>query len=276
MNRKLLSGIGLVAVFGVAALIAFSLGIRLSTEPSLATSEDSASVSDTSDIPAQTEPKVLESSALEIEPANEVVQTDFAFEPGVESISSNVEQARGPQDGVKVHGSWTIEVTELDGRLVSRTEFDNALTSLGKQSLSKFLAHDAVPGKWRLWLSGQSVGSSPCTNNSGDIVSCQLWEVPATDPTVADNPHVGPLTVEAPTSGPNTDKLVISGSVPVQRSTNIDIVQTDVLQCNTSSTPADFETCQGPFTQFTWKLLDTPVAVLENQVVNVTVVISFS
>src|SRR2546423_15522419 len=42
---------------------------------------------------------------------------------------------RGQQEGIKVHGHWTIEVRNPDGTLVTHREFENALTSLGAYSL---------------------------------------------------------------------------------------------------------------------------------------------
>ena len=35
--------------------------------------------------------------------------------------------AKGTQEGIKVHGHWTIEVRNPDGKVVTHTEFENAL-----------------------------------------------------------------------------------------------------------------------------------------------------
>jgi hypothetical protein len=36
------------------------------------------------------------------------------------------ERATGPQEGIKVHGHWVIEVRNPDGKVATRREFENA------------------------------------------------------------------------------------------------------------------------------------------------------
>ena len=57
----------------------------------------------------------------------------------------------GSTEGIKVHGHWTIEVRDPDGSLVSRTEFDNALSG-GTSRLPKVLARVYTIGLWGVKL----------------------------------------------------------------------------------------------------------------------------
>src|SRR5687767_7580490 len=45
----------------------------------------------------------------------------------------------GPKEGIKVHGRWTIDIRNPDGKLVSRRDFKNALTANGGAFLGRFL-----------------------------------------------------------------------------------------------------------------------------------------
>jgi hypothetical protein len=62
--------------------------------------------------------------------------------------------ARGQQEGIKVHGHWTIEVRNPNGTLVTHREFENALTPSGGLCLSFILTRNGTPGLWRIHLGG--------------------------------------------------------------------------------------------------------------------------
>ena len=47
-------------------------------------------------------------------------------------------------DGIKVHGHWTVTVTNPDGSVDAVHEFDNDLTETGKEALGALLARDIV------------------------------------------------------------------------------------------------------------------------------------
>ncbi len=64
------------------------------------------------------------------------------------------EEPRGPQEGIKVHGDWTIVIRNPDGSVALRHEFKNAL-AVGFNAdrlLAQFLAGDMVPGHWGILL----------------------------------------------------------------------------------------------------------------------------
>ncbi len=69
---------------------------------------------------------------------------------------------RGNHEGIKVHGHWTIEVKNPDGRLVSHTEFENALVQpSGAATLAQTLLGKIVPGGYLVTLAGSNSQFSP-------------------------------------------------------------------------------------------------------------------
>jgi len=84
------------------------------------------------------------------------------------------------------------------------------------------------------------------------------------------------LLVEVPDSGVNADKLVLSGSITIANTTQIISVGTHYLKCNTSTSPVDALACSGPAATITHTNPSPWIDVQAGQVVNVTVVISFS
>ncbi|NQW20110.1 MAG: hypothetical protein HQ477_05210 [Chloroflexi bacterium] len=253
MKAKLLTGSGLVALIAVASLIAFNIGSRSLVEPLLG-----ATVAH-------------EISVAGMEEPIEVLMSDITTNPGAELLSSVAGQPNGTDEGIKVHGRWTIEVTEPDGKLVSLNEFDNALTTSGGETLANFLAHVWSVGKWQVELGGNA-----CAIGSGSPANCVLVEPPYVNGNISNLPHYfDSLTVTSPTTGVNSGKLVLTGSATVANDTVINSVSSAVIGCAPSVAPADAN-CPGSYLPFTAKTLSPTVAVLGNQVVNVTVVISFS
>ena len=64
----------------------------------------------------------------------------------------NVAQSPGPTgpngatEGIKIHGRWVIEVREPGGKLLSRHEFDNALTDDGADLLAQMFTRQRIAG----------------------------------------------------------------------------------------------------------------------------------
>ncbi len=254
MGKQLVLGLALVAFLGVAAAIALVIEPR---SDGAATTAEIAAITD--------------------ETANEVVPAEDSAvvpeESGSELVSNASGGPDGVNDGIQVHGRWTVRVTEPDGTLVSLTEFDNSLDSQwGAQILSNFLAHVWSPGVWRIRLLGSD---RPCNTGSA-LQECEIWELPSSDFTVSNSDwRFGELSVTAPTSGPNDGALVLSGTATVANATTITDVETGVRGCAPSVAPADAD-CGGSILTFTSKTLSPGVPVLSGQAVNVTVVISFS
>ncbi len=245
MREQLVLALATVVVIGAIAVIAFAVTGR------------------SNDIGAAPEAAALSGAEAEV--------IAPLTEPGL--VSSEGPGAGGLNDGIEVHGRWTVEVTEADGRFVSLTEFDNSLDSQwGERILSNFLGHVWSPGVWRIRLLGSV---RPCETGSASQ-ECEIWELPSSDFTVSNSSwRFGDLSVTAPDSGPNDGALVLSGTATVANATTITDVETGVRGCAPSIAPADAD-CGGSILTFTSKTLSPGVPVLAGQAVNVTVVISFS
>jgi hypothetical protein len=185
------------------------------------------------------------------------------------SAAARAKPSGGQAEGIKVHGQWTIEVRNPDGTLASRTDFHNDLdTTTGSSILSLLLARQATPGYWFVFLY-ESSSSGPCLNFLNAQAPCMLSE-PSTNFSGSDSTN---LTVTSPTSGANAGKVVLAGMVTAERNATIDGVVTQVLRCPATGSPST--PCSGPIHTFT---IGHPpaVSVVTGQIVQVTVVISFS
>ncbi len=240
MGKQLVLAVALVVALGAIAAISFTIGTR---------SADTAGVSES----------VSLSGTDGIVPLNnqpEVVRSD-ADQPGT------------PAEGIEVHGRWKIEVTEPDGRFVSLTEFDNVLVGSGIANLGKILGRQGSTGEWSITVSSPT--GQPCNSTGGSEISCLIREVGTSFPNIFSN-----LVVDVPISGVNRDAVVLSGSITVANSTSITHVGTKLAVCPSSSAPDDFVLANCNTQPFTNKELADAVSVIEDQIVNVTVVISFS
>jgi hypothetical protein len=97
--------------------------------------------------------------------------------PAGQPATASERQPKGAHEGIKVHGHWTIEVRNPDGKLVSHTEFENALVQpQGAQALVDMLLGYAVPGGYEILLSnGTGALNGPCTPITlVPITSCHL------------------------------------------------------------------------------------------------------
>jgi hypothetical protein len=99
--------------------------------------------------------------------------------PANSSVSSGEETpAKGAQEGIKVHGHWTIEVRKPDGAVDKHVEFENGLClstggggtiagnsgfSGGDFAIATLLTNVSVPGGWEIFLGSPTIpsGSSP-------------------------------------------------------------------------------------------------------------------
>ncbi len=76
----------------------------------------------------------------------------------IESVSASTDGALDDDAAIKVHGVWTIDVLDGSGHLVTRREFENALTSRGSEFLASFLASSSTSGRWRIVLDNITTG----------------------------------------------------------------------------------------------------------------------
>jgi hypothetical protein len=179
------------------------------------------------------------------------------------------ERPRGTTEGIKVHGHWTIDIKNADGSLVSHHVFENSLTPFGASALTQILARTRVTGVWEVGLKpGTSGLRKPCpTHHSG---TCLIGESGA---------QFNTLTVSVPASGPYAGKLVLSGNATAEAEGDVVEVYTTLGLCPATDLPAACATGQKGGTEdlpFTSHSLPTPIVALANQIIQVTVVISFS
>jgi len=73
-------------------------------------------------------------------------QGESAFVPTPTSVGQPVAATDegAASEGITVHGRWMIEVRDPDGTMVSRTEFDNALTTSGATAMRDLITGSAT------------------------------------------------------------------------------------------------------------------------------------
>ena len=175
------------------------------------------------------------------------------------------------REGITVHGHWTIEISDPDGELVERREFDNALVPGGLVALAKVAAGLQTSGVWWVDLDHGGSPGKPC---AGGASPCRIIESAA-----GGGGHIFPtLTVSVPDTGPNTGKLVLSGTATADNDTVISFVQTTLSLCDPAAAPST--DCiggsnVGNFT-FTQATVSPAVSVVSGQQILATVVITFS
>ncbi len=188
--------------------------------------------------------------------------------PAAQAGSPAQDEAQG--DSVHVHGDWTVEGLEPDGRVASRHEFKNALLSGGKEALGKLLGRDNGMGLWTIVITSDSpldASQKPCTAGL-DPSYCSISE-----PTSA-----------VPASGVNTKNLEVQnlftgvrlkGNVTADRTGALNRVQTNMALCLASVAP-DNPCNQISDIFFSSRTLATPITFEEDQIIQVTVDITFS
>jgi hypothetical protein len=188
-----------------------------------------------------------------------------AFAQTPVAVPASQTAAGAGQEGIKVHGEWTLTVRNTDGTVAARHEFKNALyPGGGDKILAQLLTGTVVAGQWSVALFASS--ATACNANNAP---CTIVESPS--PNAANSRD---LTRSIPTSGPDAGKLVLRGSVRVPSNATITIVQTELSSCAPSTPPGS---CVSAFNVgFTQKVLTTGVPVAQDQLVEIKVVISFS
>ena len=216
---------------------------------------------------------------------------------GVQSGNPAAKPNGGPNEGIKVHGHWVIEVRNPDGSLAAHREFENSLATTagdnGGGVLAALLGGAITPGSWSVVLSplgGQprfvvtpanSTASTWCSSASAMATEGQITcftGLAVTPPVVSASQGTitgSTLTLAGTFIVPNV--FPISG-VPSQ----VGYVETDTFLCAPTDTSAQcFNGGYLGYFMFTSRNLDgmgtdpIPVPVNIGQSVNVTVTISF-
>jgi len=182
-----------------------------------------------------------------------------------------LESQGDPQEGIKVHGQWTIEVFDPDGKLAAHREFENALTPEGANQLVKVLGRQREVREWRVSFGELTTITSatgtdtfvgelgPCLSSNSSPIQCNLDEF-----TDFGSNSFDTLKMRVPTVDANANKLELTGFAIIQRDGKIEWV----------STSNNF----GGYFGVTQTILTGGdiLNVTVNQAVVVTVVISFS
>jgi hypothetical protein len=181
----------------------------------------------------------------------------------------------GPAEGIKVHGHWIIDVRNPDGTLASHRDFENSLVPSGAALLVGSLSRTSVTGLWTV-VTGSNTAPGAC----GSSAFCTIAE-----PTEVGINNSNNLIVSAPTSGPNSGRIVLAGSFTAAGSATITTVSTTLDVCAVGVTATgcnlsdllNFPAGASQFTSFSFPANNLPVVpVVAGQLVQVTVVISFS
>jgi hypothetical protein len=175
--------------------------------------------------------------------------------------------ADGTQEGIKVHGDWTITIRNEDGSVASRHKFQNALTSSGGAGIAQILGRAKTAHWWEINLISNN---PPCDNGAGARVACFITE-PGAQVVI---PAFLNLVVSLPNTGPDSGKLVLEGSAKATFAGDISEVETHLL-CRL---PTGVQAICDPngSTTMTRYLRASAIQVQAKQTIDVTVVLSFS
>jgi hypothetical protein len=237
---------------------------------------------------AQSKPAQTPPAATALDPAPQAL-------PGVQAgpAAPGERQPRGGDDGITVHGHWTIEVKNPDGKLVSHREFENGLLSGavggGATLLSAFLGRAITPGSWWVEIRDPTALQTIAIaeESSAAEAGCKDIVPPKGGSFIC---SATPLSIIAPTlksGGLAGSTLTLTGSATVPKGfpSAIGYVESDNFACAPSTSAQSCYDGSGLENTFplTARFLTgatgtptAPVSVTPGQTVSVKVVISFA
>ena len=177
-----------------------------------------------------------------------------------------------PSEGITVHGHWIIDVFNPDGSLAEHREFENALVpGYGSPTLVNILARQNSVGGWEISLIPRNVDEGAFLSETSHATYGILAEstYPRTYPNLFKT-----LTVSIGTGDDNL-KLVLRGTATAQTNGNIGRVKTHISMLRPASSPSGSYDAVS-LNDITETVLSSPVNLTTDQIVTVTVVISFS
>jgi hypothetical protein len=232
------------------------------------------------------------------QPAASQALVEFEAQPAAIAAplsASNAPQPRGNHEGIQVHGHWTIEVKDSDGKVVTHREFENSLLTAGQVVLGNLLAGSGTPGGWKIQLchSGGMKDCQTAANPPGTVVyMAQIGTAPASSAYCTTKGLCYPTLQVSPPPAAGTQIVTLTGSVtgfPLGTAAspfNIDTVNTTTNMCisalpSTNSPSACSTNARNLVGNsfdylFTGKSLSPPVSVGLGQSVSATVTFSFS
>lgn len=174
-------------------------------------------------------------------------------------------KASRQHDGIKVHGWWTIVVTNPDGSVAQKREFENSLTSYGATALLKVITAQYASGNWGIWLSsGSTTSNPPCAGVSTCVISVSGSSLLNSDANAS-----GDLKLAF-----NGGTMTLTGSYAANQNGTVGQVQTLMGYCSAAIAPVS---CDANYSvTFTQKTLSSPISVTSGQTINITVNLFFS
>jgi hypothetical protein len=210
--------------------------------------------------------------ALMLQLAPLAVAQDAKAQPvAATRVGAAAKPSGGPQEGIKVHGRWVIEVRNPDGTLAARREFDNALTG-GSQNLSGLLSRSEVAGRWELNFTAPAGATSPCDGGSGGRSAnwCRIIEAAASNPN-GGNAESRNLTVTGSSTGTT---VTLSGSITALANGAVGRVSTSLGGCTANTLVASCNAAGSAV--FFSDASPSVIQVVAGQIIQVTVTFSFS
>lgn len=203
-----------------------------------------------------------------VRPRARVVSVLLAVVLGWSAGGRAAEPAGGAQpEGIKVHGHWTINIRNSDGTLAAHHEIQNALVPVGggEQLLAGMLARLFDHPVWQVTLMG-SGSTQPCDKETGTTSPCMIVEPPSGR---SGTEYSKNLTVRFNDKPVGT--FALSGSVAAANDSIIG-------QVTSEWEAQDFIRGMTHHGKFTEKQFGgtSPISVRQGQIIQVTVVFSFS
>jgi hypothetical protein len=170
------------------------------------------------------------------------------------ALELSAQSQSGPAtEGIVVRGSWTIDVKNRDGQVVTHRQFENALTAEGQWVLGKMLrGHLEGTPFWGIEIAPPAPAplSSPCTR-------CITFQP---HPSFPGGFPQNVVTTET------QDGMVLTGSFRAEADGSIGLVATRILPCNSSDCYYN--------KRFSEKTI-APIPVVAAQTIDLKVVFSF-
>jgi hypothetical protein len=176
--------------------------------------------------------------------------------------------AQGPDERIRVHGRWIIDVRNPDGTLVTHRVIDNSLDKMtGNVKLAQILGGTVTVGRLELFLSGDN---SPWGTDTVPSTWCRI--VAPDSPAQPDVRLFRTLeTAVIPYPAP---AIVLKGSATATRAGQIPRASTTISSCGPEIAP---QSCSPTgYVAFTSLDLSTPIELAAGQIVQVTVTLTFS
>jgi hypothetical protein len=168
-----------------------------------------------------------------------------------------------PQEGIKVHGDWTIVIRNADGSIASRNEFKNALVPVGAGNIAALLTGNLSVGTWLIYFDGAGICQVYQSNCFISTPRYGLQNILASNN----------LTVTAG-AGADYGKVFLTGSLKATGAGTIAQVATLISPC--AGNVAAGSCSSSILSDFSQRTLNTAIQVVAGQTVDISVVFSFS